>query len=151
MPATDETDRLLQQVNFGAASPESLQQQGQYYFLNKANVDYQGGTTATVKDADGGAVIEDTPMHSNPNEFAPRPLIHAVRLCSRYWYLCYLVLLVCIRTSLYTLRLIYGAKYFLGGFRCLNREVSWEHRLDLEPANARPVVVVVASGENYSE
>jgi hypothetical protein len=68
----DETDRLLQMQQ-----QQQQQSQGsQYYFLNKSNVDYQGGLTATVKDADGGVVIEDTPADSDPNEFAPRPLIH---------------------------------------------------------------------------
>jgi hypothetical protein len=65
---SDETDRLLLQ--------QQNSQGSQYYFLNKSNVDYQGGSTATVKDADGGVVIEDTPADSDPNEFAPRPLIH---------------------------------------------------------------------------
>jgi hypothetical protein len=78
MPASDETDRLLQMQ-------KQHSQGSQYYFLNKSNVDYQGGSTATVKDADGGVVIEDTPADSDPNEFAPRPLIHhAVRFLFRW-------------------------------------------------------------------
>jgi hypothetical protein len=74
----NETDRLLQQQQPGSSGNNTQQ----YYFLHKANLDYQGGTTATVKDADGGAVIEDMPANSDPNEFAPRPLVHhAVRFC----------------------------------------------------------------------
>ena len=45
---------------------------GSYYFLNTEN--HQGGTTAAVRDNDGGLVHETLPEGSHADEFAPRVL-----------------------------------------------------------------------------
>lgn len=55
-------------------SPKS--QQSKYYFLNKQDESYQGGTTSAVKDGDGVAVVEGAPRGSNEDEFAPRMVVH---------------------------------------------------------------------------
>ena len=45
-----------------------------FYFLNKSDASYQGGTTNAVRDTDGGTVVEDIPVDSHQEEFAPRPI-----------------------------------------------------------------------------
>jgi hypothetical protein len=44
--------------------------EGSYYFLKADN--HQGGTTGSVRDADGGQVVEEIPHGANADEFAPR-------------------------------------------------------------------------------
>jgi hypothetical protein len=58
-------------------SPRS--QQSKYYFLNKQDESYQGGSTSAVKDGDGSLVVEGAPKGSNDDEFAPRLVVHKVR------------------------------------------------------------------------
>jgi len=43
---------------------------GNYYFLNNGTT----GTTPLVRDADGGATVEDIPEGSNATEFEPKKL-----------------------------------------------------------------------------
>lgn len=50
-------------------SNASGSESSKYYFLNK---DSQGGTTAAVRDADGGPVHETLPGGATAEEFAPR-------------------------------------------------------------------------------
>lgn len=50
-----------------------------YYFLNKQDDTYRGGSTDAVKDSDGVIVVEDTPRGSSEGEFAPRIVVHKVR------------------------------------------------------------------------
>lgn len=51
-----------------------------YYFLNKQQDTYQGiGTTGSVRDNDGGNVVEELPAGAVEEEFAPRPLGPRVR------------------------------------------------------------------------
>ena len=47
---------------------------GNYYFLNKADPSYQGGLTASVRDTDGGTILDEAPLYSSADEFAPRPI-----------------------------------------------------------------------------
>lgn len=44
--------------------------EGSYYFLKAEN--HQGGTTGSVRDADGGQVVEEIPHGAKADEFAPR-------------------------------------------------------------------------------
>lgn len=64
---TSEADPLL--------SPRS---QSKFYFINKQDESYQGGTTSAVKDSDGVLVVEGAPKGSNEDEFAPRVVVHKV-------------------------------------------------------------------------
>ena len=64
MTAGGETAPLL-------GSPTSGGESSSYYFLNQGE-NHQGGTTESVRDSDGGQVVEGIPPGSTANEFAPR-------------------------------------------------------------------------------
>jgi hypothetical protein len=66
-----ETDSLL------SSSPNDS---SKYYFLNRSNTEYQGGTTHAVRDGDGGVVVEGIPEGTTEEEFAPRTLTLPVRI-----------------------------------------------------------------------
>jgi hypothetical protein len=59
-------------------SPRSMQS-SKFYFLNKQDESYQGGSTSSVKDGDGVVVVEGAPKGSSEDEFAPRIVIHKVK------------------------------------------------------------------------
>jgi hypothetical protein len=57
-----------------------------YYFLNKSDPSYTGGSTRAVKDVDdAGQVVDVPPPNSDPQEFAPRPVgkhkVRGMNLC----------------------------------------------------------------------
>jgi len=54
-------------------SAASGKESSKYYFLKKDET-HTGGTTTSVRDSDGGLVVEDIPRGSNAEEFAPRAL-----------------------------------------------------------------------------
>ena len=62
-----------------ASGERAVGGQQQYYFLGKASNDYQGGTSASVRDSDGGEVVEEIPEGSHTEEFAPKQLPPMVR------------------------------------------------------------------------
>ena len=77
---SDESQRLLPSNASGDSAVGGSSQQHQYYFLGKAGSDYQGGTSASVRDADGGEVVEEIPEGSHTDEFAPKQLVPLVRI-----------------------------------------------------------------------
>ena len=57
-------------VQSAESTPLLPGESSKYYFLNQEN--HQGGTTESVRDSDGGQVVEGIPAGSNADEFAPR-------------------------------------------------------------------------------
>lgn len=45
-----------------------------WYFLGKSDDNYVGGITNSVRDGDGGEVVETLPEGATEDEFAPREL-----------------------------------------------------------------------------
>lgn len=60
---------------------------GKYYFLNKQDDSYVGGSTTSVRDGDGGSVVEVAPQGTTPDEFAPRLVQHKVRVFGTTQYI----------------------------------------------------------------
>jgi hypothetical protein len=103
LSSSSETDRLINSANAsskpgggggGASSvasnnstsippsPGGGSSSHKYYFLNhgKDGDSYQGGSTASVRDDDGDAVLENIPSNAiSQDEFAPRVLLAPVR------------------------------------------------------------------------
>ena len=70
------------------SDPLLLQSPGsqRYYFLNKSDPSYTGGTTVTDA-GDAGQVVEGPPPNSLPEEFAPRSVgKHMVRARARAFF-----------------------------------------------------------------
>lgn len=53
-----------------------LSQSKRFYFLHKQDESYQGGTTDSVRDNDGGLEAEFAPRGTTEGEFAPRQVVH---------------------------------------------------------------------------
>lgn len=97
-----ETTPLLRSSNVGGSESSS-----KYYFLNKSNEDYAGGASDLVRDGDGAQVVEQIPMGTSEQEFAPK----------------YLPPVVCVRSS--CLQLSRDLRSVdLPYLRCLSHSVS---------------------------